>query len=559
MQKKRSKVKKICIMQVVFIMCLAMILNITIFSSNVQAVSQSKRTGIDAFPESYREDLRALQRIYSNWTFTAFYTGISWNDFLNGECSPIEKNTIPDEKYKAPGAGTTDPGFWCASREAIAHYADPRNFLNEQGIFQFMEMSYNPSVHNKQGVENILRNTFMDRSITVSAEREDNSVKAKQEESRIIVAPEAKNTEVAVAIGRTNFEVKNREGRVVSADSKPGTGYTFRNKQYNTEYTIVVLGDVYKDSEITASDYVKIKNYLMGKNTLSNTEKKAADVDCDGEITASDYVRIKNYLMGRLQITLSSKTTATSTMRYSDIIMKAAEESGISPYSIAIKIIQEVGRQGSGSTSGTYPGYEGYYNFFNWGASDKGNDGRSAVEKGLIFAKGKGWNNQYTSIVEGAKMMANNYVSIGQNTSYFYKFNVIDNGKHALYNHQYMSNIMDPSTQAANLFTTYAQNGVIESSINFIIPVYDNMPSDRCPKIITDKPTDPNARYIDATDVALRTGAGTGHDIITRLSNCYVIVERFNAGDANGETWAYVRTLDGKTKGYITQRYFKNV
>lgn len=552
MQKLMNKSKKIFIAQVMFIICLAMILNITVFTCDVKAVTQSKRTGIDAFPESYREDLRKLQSIYSNWTFTAFYTGINWNDFLNGECSPIYKNTVPNSSgpYVAEGGYQTDPGFWCASRTAIAHYADPRNFLNEAGIFQFMEMSYNPSVHNKQGVEKILKGTFMDKSISVSAEMDNTSVKARQDESNIIIAPNTKNKEVAQEIGMTNFEVKDKNDRTVSEDDVAGTGYKFINKQYKTEYNMIVLGDVYEDTEISASDYVVIKNYLMGKGTLSGRGKIAADVDCDGEISASDYVRIKNYLLGKLEISLYSKKVQTATMRYSDIIMKAAEDSGISPYSIAIKIIQEVSSQGSNSTSGKYPGYEGYYNFFNWGASDKGDDGKSAVEKGLIFAKGKGWYNQYISIVEGAKMMANNYVSIGQNTSYFYKFNVIDNGKHSLYTHQYMSNIMDPSSQAGSLFNTYDKNGVLDSSINFIIPVYDNMPSEKCGTPTTMNTSDPNTRYVHGTEVRLRTGVGTNCDVIKKLNTEYVYVIDFNAGNANGYSWWKVRTSNG-VEGYI--------
>ena len=50
-----------------------------------------------------------------------------------------------------------------------------------------------------------------------------------------------------------------------------------------------------------------------------------------------------------------------------------------------IKIFQEVGRNGSNSVTGTYPGYEGYYNFFNFGAYDGGN----AIENGLKYAKEK--------------------------------------------------------------------------------------------------------------------------------------------------------------------------
>ena len=45
-------------------------------------------------------------------------------------------------------------------------------------------------------------------------------------------------------------------------------------------------------------------------------------------------------------------------MSYAEMIIKAAQESNISAFYIKSKIIQEVGSQGSGSVSGTYPGYE---------------------------------------------------------------------------------------------------------------------------------------------------------------------------------------------------------
>ena len=55
-------------------------------------------------------------------------------------------------------------------------------------------------------------------------------------------------------------------------------------------------------------------------------------------------------------------------MSYEEIILEAAKQSKMSPYSIATKIIQEVGSKGSDSVTGTYPGYEGYYNFYNYAA-----------------------------------------------------------------------------------------------------------------------------------------------------------------------------------------------
>ena len=185
----------------------------------------------------------------------------------------------------------------------------------------------------------------MNGSVTISAERIDDTLKAKQNGQYIMVAPGTKNSEVASTLGISNYEVRSHENKVASNDANATTGYRFVNKTYaaNTEYTILVYGDINGDGEVKASDYMKIKNYIMGTTTLSNIQKMVADVNGDNDIKASDYMKIKNYIMGTTDIKLSGTTTAKTTMKYSEIIMKAATESGISPYSIAIKIIQEVG------------------------------------------------------------------------------------------------------------------------------------------------------------------------------------------------------------------------
>lgn len=66
-------------------------------------------------------------------------------------------------------------------------------------------------------------------------------------------------------------------------------------------YTIVVSGDVDGDGAIGATDYVKIKNYIMEKeNSELNIEQSlASDVDNNNEIGATDYVKIKNSIMER--------------------------------------------------------------------------------------------------------------------------------------------------------------------------------------------------------------------------------------------------------------------
>ena len=64
-------------------------------------------------------------------------------------------------------------------------------------------------------------------------------------------------------------------------------------------YQIAIKGDVDGDGLVGATDYVKIKNYIMEKSgsELNMTQSLAADIDNNNEIGATDYVKIKNSIM----------------------------------------------------------------------------------------------------------------------------------------------------------------------------------------------------------------------------------------------------------------------
>lgn len=62
--------------------------------------------------------------------------------------------------------------------------------------------------------------------------------------------------------------------------------------------TVLIYGDIDGDGEISAVDYVKIKNSIMGSIHLNGIYQIAADVNQDGSVDAVDYVNIKNYIMG---------------------------------------------------------------------------------------------------------------------------------------------------------------------------------------------------------------------------------------------------------------------
>lgn len=165
---------------------------------------------------------------------------------------------------------------------------------------------------------------------------------------------------------------------------------------------------------------------------------------------------------------------------YVDAFMEAGKINNVSPYFLSIRSKQEVGLNGSGSTSGTYPGYEGYYNFFNIGAYDSSTG--QAIANGLKYAStgttyNRPWTNPYKAILGGSQYIASSYIAKGQNTVYFQKFNVVYSPYYA---HQYMTNVQAPTSEAKNTYTSYNNMGILKDSFVFYIPVYENMPSSPC-------------------------------------------------------------------------------
>ena len=172
----------------------------------------------------------------------------------------------------------------------------------------------------------------------------------------------------------------------------------------------------------------------------------------------------------------SEGRSIASEKKYSEIIMQAAKETGVSPYYLASKIRGEIGSTPSGSVSGDFEGYEGYYNFYNIGAVD----GEGNIAKGLYYASGSGsymrpWNSPESAIIGGAMFIAENYVDSGQNTGYLQKFNVDPDSQYGAFYNQYMTNVSGAVSQAYSTWSGYAQQGVLESPMVFSIPVFDGM------------------------------------------------------------------------------------
>lgn len=115
---------------------------------------------IEQFPASYENKLMQLKQKHPNWIFVRQNTGLDWKKVVDNE-NREERSLISAKTEAAYRVDYHSPGWYYASEAAIEYYLDPRNFLDETRIFQFEQLTYNPSYHSKAAVQNILNNTFM--------------------------------------------------------------------------------------------------------------------------------------------------------------------------------------------------------------------------------------------------------------------------------------------------------------------------------------------------------------------------------------------------------------
>lgn len=258
---------------------------------------------------------------------------------------------------------------------------------------------------------------------------------------------------------------------------------------------------------------------------------------------------------------------------YGDLILKAGQESRVSPYHLASRIKQEVGPfLTHSSISGTVDGYKGLYNFYNIGATSS-SDKMEAIRKGLQYAKdGNGtseenkkkylipWNNKEKAIAGGGIFIGSSYINVGQNTIYLQKFDVNDDRGTPLFWHQYMTNVLAPYSESKIIYQGYSKSGILDSAMYFIIPVYENMsqiPVESPDINKKDFIKENKKMYCNANNVNVRTGPSTSYEILTKISKSDKLT-RIEKGNQKGERWDKVE-LENGIVGYVYQTYLTDI
>lgn len=483
------------------------------------------------FPESYKPGLRQIHAEYPNWVFTAQHTNLDWNDVINNE-SVVGRNLVPGSSptsWKSMEAGaynwetntwpSFDSGSWvAASREIISYYMDPRNFLNEKYVFQFLRHKYNSNIHTIDGIKSMVQGTFLDNSASVSGTGTSSGTNGPGTASSGTSGPGTASSGTngpgtpsadspssgtaggansggtagagpGTSLGGSQDRVQpgvspSSGGGVSGSSAAPGSGGT-------SDSGNKTQGSAGPDtSNNSGGSTSRVQPGVSPSSNGSGASASGGNSNVSlqspsASLNKRDTIRVGTAIGPGMSAgpgggsSPSGGTYSAPAASYAEIIMNAAARSGVNPYVLTAMILQEQGTQGSRGVSGKVAGYEGYYNFFNIEAYKSGT--MEAVERGLWFASQSGsyerpWNSVDKAIQGGAMYYGANYVDAGQDTFYLKKFNVQGSN---LYKHQYMTNVQAAASEGAKLEQAYSSQ-LKQLALEFKIPVYKNMPNDLC-------------------------------------------------------------------------------
>ena len=417
------------------------------------------------FPESYKVSLRTLHTEHPTWVFQAQKTGLNWSDVMAAEgavgANLVSKSSISSWKSTEYGAYDWNTGTWtgfdgsswvAASKDIVAYYMDPRNFLNDTYVFQFLHHAYDSNAQTREGLTSLITGTFLEKTPESTT---------------------AATQSVQETIGSGSSPVVNNSG------STGTSGSLQQGESYGPGMSTGTSGGTSSGSSSGSTGSQGVSLEGPGSTVSSTISQRKVITTALPEVEYGPGMDASSITDDNTGASNTSPVPIGQT--YVDIIMKAAAQTGVNPYVLGAMILQEQGTGKSGSISGKTAGYEGYYNFFNVGAFASGS--MSAITRGLWYASqsgsyGRPWNSIEKSIIGGATYYSENFLKNGQDTFYLKKFNVQGSN---LYKHQYMTNVEGAAGEGAKLARAYT-DAMKKQALVFKIPVFNNMPETACAK-----------------------------------------------------------------------------
>ena len=478
-----------------FILAIVMVfLTIPPVSFAAQAADFETELRNKGFTESYIPALIALHNAHPKWQFEALKVGESFSTAVANERKHGSKTPGHNQQRIQNYSGNNGKGYYCecsyckkngeyvvqekpnwvsASEYAVSYYLDPRNFLNEEYIFQFESTAYN-SAHTQTGVEYILSGTWMYNA---------------------------------------NITYKDANGNTL----------TYKNSSGNTVKYSQAIMEAAKNSKMSAY-------YLASKIVQEVGGTSATAGGASG--TSTTYPGIYNYYninaftgaadgLKWAAVTGNSWVTNT-TCRVRSGPSTDTTELVMLPSGTTVTYISTTEKQPDG------------YKWINVTVTYGGKTYNGYIREDLLTYKStasynRPWTNPYLSIYNGAQWIADNFKT--QFTGYLQKFNVNPASGSSMHMNEYMTNVQGAASEAAKTYKAYKNANLLSESIVFTIPVYTDMPVGNLstPKI-SSLSNEANGVKISWNTVAgaekyrvlRKTGNGNWEKLNDTLSNTYV-------------------------------------
>jgi len=239
-----------------------------------------RETMLAQFPDSYREGLAKLLELHPNWTFETYFVDeeASWVKFINAQ-SRIDKNgesksLVPGSaaSLRIPNSKEQQGGWYPAKRDVVEYYADPRNFLNDKDIFQFLNLrGFDERTQIVDGIQYILKGSvlesYSDAFIQAATESDVNvyflASKALQESSR------GKSTLARGAVPEYKgfFNVYNIDAYVRRSDLNQGMTQSESINKHGALFAQKSGWSTLDEAIIGGADWIA-KDYIVNQNTM---------------------------------------------------------------------------------------------------------------------------------------------------------------------------------------------------------------------------------------------------------------------------------------------------
>ena len=237
---------------------------------------------LEAFPDSYKPSLTLLHALYPNWQFIADKVPTNFSESVALQDRLFYKLVQTDSKsWYSMRKGCydwtdgkfieTDSGGWYgASREVIAFYMDPRNFLNPNDIYLYMKQSYDADSQTVEGIEDLVDGTFLDAKVT-----DKNDINYGKRYAEVIKAAGKQSKVNAYVLASTILQEQGTKGATLSKGTtyKDKTVYNFFNFGASGSNSTEVLNNgkkyAYEQGWFTPTDAIVQGAVKYGTNYIS--------------------------------------------------------------------------------------------------------------------------------------------------------------------------------------------------------------------------------------------------------------------------------------------------